>query len=212
MVLAGTFAAALPAQGAEAVKELGTGPAYALIGKVAVMHEGRIKPLDTVAREGIKQVYGRETVKLHDPREEVEKILGPDNSSKPKGTKWPVEEWGPVGAFLGWTVYPEYWDDQPFILVDYLPLKRLILAETVVARLKGINDKEKGRLQKLAADGQASNATLTAFLRGSKLPIEDRTTIAELAAKLSEEHKWLTPHELDEARITDKGHTHSFLE
>jgi len=212
MVLAGTFAAALPAQGAEAVKELGTGPAYALIGKVAVMHEGRIKPLDTVAREEIKQVYGRETVKLHDPREEVEKILGPDNSSKPKGTKWPVEEWGPVGAFLGWTVYPEYWDDQPFILVDYLPLKRLILAETVVARLKGINDKEKGRLQKLAADGQASNATLTAFLRGSKLPIEDRTTIAELAAKLSEEHKWLTPHELDEARITDKGHTHSFLE
>ncbi len=34
---------------------------------------------------------------------------------------------------------------------------------------------------------------LTAFLRGSKLPLEDKKTIAELAAKLSEEHKWLTP-------------------
>jgi ABC-type transport system involved in cytochrome c biogenesis permease subunit len=220
MVLAGTFAAALPAPAAEGVKELGTGPAYELIGKVAVMHEGRIKPLDTVAREEIKQVYGRETVKLHDPREEAEKILGTDNSSstKPKGTEWPVERWGPVGAFLGWTVYPEYWDDQPFILVDYLPLKRLIVAETVATQLKGIADKtttpaeEKLKLQKLAADGEATAAILTAFLRDGRLPIEDRTTIAELAAKLGEEHKWLTPRELDEARITDKGHTHALLE
>jgi ABC-type transport system involved in cytochrome c biogenesis permease subunit len=217
IILAGTVAATLSAQGAEAVK-LGTGPAYELIGKVAVMHEGRIKPLDTVAREEVKQVYGRETVKLLNLREEVEKFLDPNNSSKSKGTDWPVERWEPVGVFLGWTVYPEYWDDQPFILVDFLPLKRLILAETVATRLKGIADKattpalEKDKLQKLATAGEVSTATLTAILRESKLPIEDRTTIAELAAKSSEEHKWLTPHELDEARITDKGHTHGLME
>ncbi len=99
------------------------------------------------------------------PREEVEKFLGPDKSSKGKETEWPVEKWGPVGAFLGWTVYPEYWDDQPFILVDYLPLKRLIVAETVATRLKGIADKtttpaeEKVKLQKLAADGEATTRT-----------------------------------------------------
>ena len=46
--------------------------------------------------------------------------------AKPGETKWTVEKWGPVGAFLGWTVRPEFWDDQPFILVDYLPLRRLI--------------------------------------------------------------------------------------
>ena len=182
------------------------------------MHTGRIKPLDTVAREEIKQVYGRETLKLLNPREEVEKFLGPDNSSKGKETEWSVEKWGPVGAFLGWTVYPEYWDDQPFILVDYLPLKRLIVAETVATRLKAIADKtttppaEKVKLQKLASDGEPTTTNLTAFLRDAKLPVEDRTTIAELAAKLSEEHKWLTPRELDEARITDKGHTHGLLE
>ena len=60
-------------------------------------------------------------------------------------------------------------------------------------------------MQELAADPELTSATLTAFVRGSKLPLEDRTTIAELAAKLSEEHKWLTPRELEEAQITAEG-------
>ena len=142
MVLAGTFAATFPAAGAEGVKKLGDGPAYELIGKVAVMHEGRIKPLDTVAREEVKQVYSRETIKLRDPGEEIDKILGPENAGKSKPVEWPVESWGPVGAFLGWTIYPEFWDDKPFILVDYLPLRRLIVADALAARLKAIADKE----------------------------------------------------------------------
>ena len=60
------------------MKPPGTGQAYALIGKVPVMHEGRVKPLDTVAREEVKQVYGRETIKLHDPREEIDHLLKPE--------------------------------------------------------------------------------------------------------------------------------------
>ena len=56
-------------------------------------------------------------------------------------TAWTIEKWGPVGAFLGWTVRPEFWDDQSFILVDYLPLRRLIMAGTIEARLKAIADK-----------------------------------------------------------------------
>ena len=88
------------------VKVLGDGPAYDQIGKLAVMHAGRVKPLDTVAREEVKQVYGRETIKLRIDAAE----------------RRCVETWGPVGAFLDWMVRPEFWDDQPFILVDYLPL------------------------------------------------------------------------------------------
>lgn len=175
MVLAETFAAALPAAEAEAVKKLGNGQAYELIGKVAVMHEGRIKPLDTVAREEVKQVYGSriaesfgasEAIKLRDPREEVEKILGTDHSSKSNGTEWSVEKWGPIGAFLGWTIYPEFWDDKPFILVDYLPLRRLIIADALAEQLKRIADKEstpaadKAELQKLVADKIASAPNL----------------------------------------------------
>ena len=62
-----------PRPAAEKVETPGTGPAYELVGKVPVMHEGRVKPLDTVAREEVKQVYGRETIKLRDPHEEVAK-------------------------------------------------------------------------------------------------------------------------------------------
>src|SRR5262245_19028908 len=127
-ILAGMLASGLVAQGAETVQRPGTGPAYDLAGKVAVMHEGRVQALDTVAREEVKQVYGIETITLRDPREEVEKILDPESLNRPGGTSRTVEKWGPVAAFLGCTVRPEFWDDQSFILVDYLPLRRAIMA------------------------------------------------------------------------------------
>src|SRR5262245_16069626 len=57
-----------PANGSEAAAVLGKGPAYETVGKVAVMHEGRIKPLDTLAREEVKQIFGRESaIKLYKP-------------------------------------------------------------------------------------------------------------------------------------------------
>jgi len=218
LVLAGLTCAGLPAQGGGDVKSRGNGPAYELIGKVAVMAEGRIKPLDTVAREEVKQIYSRETIKLHQPAEEIEKMLDPAASAGKGPSEWPVESWGHVGAFIGWSIVPEFWDDQPFILVDHLPLRRRIMAETVKTRLEAIAgksttpDQEKARLQKLAIDPEVTSGDLASFVRGSKLPIEDRRTIAELAGKLSEEHKWLTPRELDEARITVNGQAMAFLD
>jgi ABC-type transport system involved in cytochrome c biogenesis permease subunit len=218
LILAGALAAALPAHAAEGNNSPGTGPAYDLIGKVAVMHQGRVKPLDTVAREEVKQIYSRETIKLHDPREEVENILNPTATRRTDGSEWPVQRWGPVGAFLGWSLLPDFWDEQPFILVDYLPLRRLLLAETATSRLRAIAGKsttpdgEKAPLESLAADGELNSAKLNAFVRDSKLPAEDRTTIAELAAKLGEEHKWLTPRELDEAQVTVKEQKLPFLD
>ncbi len=216
LILAGTMVGGLPARGDEAVKPMGVGNSYDQIGKVAVMHQGRVKPLDTVAREEVKQVYSRETISLRDPREEVEKLLDPESFHKPGGTQWTVEKWGPVGSFLGWTVRPEFWDDQPFILVDYLPLRRLIVAGPLEARLKAIAEKpttsaeDKAVLLKLAADREPTATTLIEFARGSKLPVEDRRFIAELAVKLTEEHKWLTPRELEEATITVKGEPQPF--
>jgi len=217
LVLAGMTAAGLPAQGAGETKSLGKGPAYELIGKVAVMAEGRIKPLDTVAREEVKQVYSRETIKLHEPGEEIDKILDPAAAGKGRSER-PVESWGPVSAFIGWSILPEFWDDQPFILVDHLPLRRRIMADVIKTRLEAIAGKsttpeaEKARLQKLAGDPEATSGDLASFARGSKLPLEDRRTIAELAGKVSEEHKWLTPRELEDARITNEGATVPFLD
>ena len=118
-VLAGICLAGIRARGAEEVKSLGSGPSYDKIGKVAVMHEGRMKPLDTVAREEVKQVYSRETIKLPDPREEIAKILDDPAAARKEASNWVLEKWGPVGAFLGWTVDPGNWEDKAFILVDY---------------------------------------------------------------------------------------------
>ena len=183
------------------------------------MHEGRIKPLDTVAREEVKQIYGRETIKLHDPREEIDKILDPASWQAKVDTEWPVESWGPVGAFIGWIIVPEFWDDQPFILVDYLPLRRADHGRCGRDPAQGDRrevdhlGRRENRAGKLVVElKDVTSAQLAKFVRDSKLPIEDRRTIAELAAKLSEEHKWMTPRELDEARITVNGELVPFLD
>ncbi len=197
----GLVLAGLPALAGETkVKVMGEGPAYDQVGKLAVMHAGRMKPLDTVAREEVKHVFSRETIKLHDDSNKV------------------VETWGPVGAFLDWMVRPEFWDQQPFILVDYLPMRQLILAGPVRSKLNEIAAKptttaeDRAALTKLAESSEVTAPALTAFARDCKLPKDDQGAVAELVAKLSEEHKWLTPRELEDAKITEKDHTHPFME
>src|SRR5215471_10194658 len=75
LILAAALSSGLSARADETVEKLGNGPAYDRVGEVAVMHHGRVKPLDTVAREEVKQVYGRETVTLREPKEEIAKVL-----------------------------------------------------------------------------------------------------------------------------------------
>ena len=130
-----------------------------------------------------------------------------------------VEKWGPVGAFIGWTVNPEFWDDQPFILAEYLPLATTDRGGNARDPAQGdrrqVDDprRREGHPAKAGRRPRSRPRTeLTAYLRGSKLPLEDKKTIAEVAAKLSEEHKWLTPRELEEAKITDKDHAHPFID
>ena len=201
VVLAGSFQAGLPVRGEESkVRALGEGAAYDQVGKLAVMHAGRVKPLDTVAREEVKHVFGRETIKLHDASNTL------------------VETWGPVAAFLDWMVRPEFWDDQPFVLVDYLPLRQAILTDSTRSRLKDVAARESTpaddriALSRLAESTELTTAAITAYLNGSKLPEADRKTVAELASRLGEEHKWLTPRELEDAKVSHKGQTTAFME
>jgi len=201
LVLTGFFHSGPSARGEESkVKVLGEGPAYDQVGKLAVMHAGRVKPLDTVAREEVKHVFGRETIKLHDASNTL------------------VETWGPVAAFLDWMVRPEFWDNQPFVLVDYLPLRQAILADAIRSRLKDVaarastSAEDRTRLSSLAEGAELTTAAITAYLKGDKLPENDRKTVTELAASLGEEHKWLTPRELEDARISHKGQAVPFLD
>ena len=201
VVLAGSFQAGLPVRGEESkVRALGEGAAYDQVGKLAVMHAGRVKPLDTVAREEVKHVFGRETIKLHDASNTL------------------VETWGPVAAFLDWMVRPEFWDDQPFVLVDYLPLRQAILTDSTRSRLKDVAARESTpaddriALSRLAESTELTTAAITAYLNGGKLPEADRKTVAELASRLGEQHKWLTPRELEDAKVSHKGQTTAFME
>ncbi|MCA1685078.1 MAG: ABC transporter permease, partial [Planctomycetia bacterium] len=186
---------------AEAPRALGVGPAYETLARLPVLHAGRIKPFDTLAREEVKQIFGRETVKLQDA----------SNRNKV------AETWAPVAALYDWSVRPDHWDDQAIILVEYVPLKRLVLADEVRARVAAVAGKstttaaDRAALEKLAADRDMSAAKVDAFLAGSSLagsvenPGEDRKSVMTLAALLSEEHKWLSPRQLDDAHVDEAG-------
>src|SRR4051812_6328235 len=187
------LAAEAPARGADKPKALGVGPAYAELAKLPVMHAGRKKPLDTVAREEVKQIFGRETIKLFDPEDKV------------------VATWGPVATLFDWSVRPEFWDDQPIILVGHLPLKRLILDEAIQARLGAIADRpetsadDRKAAQALAADKALEPSALARFADRAKLSEGDRKAVKDLARTLGESHKWLTPRELETAKVTVEG-------
>ena len=188
------IAAAIPTSARSAEekepKAFGTGAAYATLGKLAVMHEGRIKPFDTLAREEVKQIFGRETIKLLNSENKVDAT------------------WAPVAAMFDWSVRPKFWNDQPIILVEYVPLKRFILAEEIENQLLEIAAKtetanaDRDALRKLAADPAVTVAALRAFLETAKLSADDRTAVEGIAATLSEEHKWLTPDQIEAAAVS----------
>ncbi len=202
LVLAG----ASPSTTDEKPRALGVGPSYEMLARLAVLHEGRIKPFDTLAREEVKQIFGRETVKIQDA----------SNRNKV------AETWAPVAALFDWSVRPDHWDDQPIILVDYVPLKRLILADEVRVRLASVAGKpttsaaDRAAIEKLGGDPELSAAKIDAFLAKASLPgtaekpEEDRKAVMTLAAMMNEEHRWLTPHQLEEAGIDEAGQRMSF--
>ncbi|HMB04299.1 MAG TPA: cytochrome c biogenesis protein CcsA [Isosphaeraceae bacterium] len=199
--LALAIASGDPVRGAEGPKPFGVGPTYEALAKLPVMSTGRKKPLDTLAREEVKQIYGRETIKL---------------STRGDGKDRVVAAWGPVAALFDWSVRPEFWDDQPIILVSYLPLKRLILADALLARLATIANRaetsaaDRAEASRLAADQEISPAALGRFAASAHLSAEDRNGVEALAEEMSEGHRWLTPSELEQAQITVGGQRIAF--
>jgi len=203
VALASSATAAIPARAEEkapSTLKLGRGATYEALGQLPMMHAGRIKPIDTVAREEIKQIYTRETIKLVDERGET------------------VATWGPVAAFFDWSVRPKFWDEQPIISVEYLPLKRFILAHEVVHSLESILGKaatteaDRSKLKAMVDHPDEIEAkALRSLALGSKIAKEDADALLKLAAKLGEETKWLSPAELEEAEVIVDGKHIPFL-
>ena len=175
------------------VSAYGTGPAYKVLGELPMMHEGRVKPIDTVAREEVKQIYTRETIKL------------PAKDGHPGST------WTPVAAFLDWSVRPKFWDTQPIIPVEYLPLKRMIFANEVHRALDEVAEKAatpaaiQSQLKELAHSGAVTAAQIRNVVRDSGLAQEDGASLLELATQIGEETKFVAPEVLETAEVTVDG-------
>ncbi len=203
LALAASAGIARPAPAAEKPKAekvaVGDTRTYEILGELPLMHEGRIKPLDTVAREEIKQIYTRETIKL----------TGKDGKT--------VTSWSPVAAFFDWSVRPKFWDEQPIISVEYLPLKRFILADEIKAALEAIAGKaataegDRARLKALIALPEIDAASLRSAVRDGKLAEDDALAVEKLAAKVGEETKWLSPEDLEGAEVTVDGKKTPFV-
>lgn len=170
-----------------------------ILGNIAVMEAGRVKPLDTVARHEVKQIFGRETIKL-------------------TGTDGKEIKWGPVAAFIDWQMptRDEFWDNQAFILAEFVPLKEQILAEPIKSAIKAaIEDSATDAIAKIALETLAKEAVIThdqlkTLLETAKLPETHKGSLSEQLKKLGVGSKWVSPKDLEAAKVTVDGQTISF--
>ena len=85
-----------------------------------VQNQGRIKPFDTLAREVLSTVYGRETFK-------------PEEDTSPLKSEGEAPFWhsqgkrrAAVDVILSWMLIPAFWDSVPFILVESGRVKEVL--------------------------------------------------------------------------------------
>jgi len=175
----------------------GSGQAYDTLGDLAILDaQGRIKPLHTKAVENVKRIYSRQTIKLP----------GPDKNT-------PIK-WAPVAAMLDWAARPDFWNDQPFILVEYLPLKQAILAEPIRADLYRLAGKAAGEtktaLETLHKQRVFTSKDLKAAAALPGLSEDHRAILLGLSTKLDEDHKWLSPTEIEDNEVALEGGSKPF--
>lgn len=80
---------------------------------LAVFHNGRVKILDTLARETVETIAGR--------RDYYDLAPGPDGGGVQK------LRYSPLFTFLDLLIDPAYYADKPLIHIEYLPLRRAFL-------------------------------------------------------------------------------------
>jgi ABC-type transport system involved in cytochrome c biogenesis permease subunit len=183
----------------------GDTPGYRALGEIAVLDSGRIKPLDTSARLHLKEIYGRETLRLESPDGRVER-------------------WSALAALVDWPLRPTHWDEQELLLIDmfdYRGFKQLLLASSIKESLR----KAAGR-DGLPAEARAELETLTGreviterdlkdlLARKFITNEEDLKALKSWAHKLGDGRKWIAPADLEAAVVedTDHGHTHAFMD
>ena len=196
------LALAIPGLALAAESKAPSGPTpeasdYAPLGRLVVMFKGRPMPFDTVARQEVKLINGRQS-------------FSPIGPSGTEGA-----EWGPVAAMFSWQNASDYWDDQRFILAEYLPFRRLILSGQIRALLEAVaadpktTPEIKERVEGLLArqkeaegpEGIADADTLKELARAPGLPDGLQDRLESMAHRIDGGEKVLSPRELEEAEI-----------
>jgi ABC-type transport system involved in cytochrome c biogenesis permease subunit len=173
---------------------------YDALGLMAVQQQGRRKPLDTLAREAVKQIHGYSAIKQ----------LGPGGKT--------VATWPAVSAIVDWSARPDFWNDQDIILVRYLPLKHALLDSAARDRLKAVAAHAstpataKSALETSATVPEISVSDLTRAAALPGLSPESKESLLHMARKLSADQIWLAPNDIEEAVVTIDGKKLSFGE
>lgn len=89
---------------------------------IAVWHDGRVKILDTLARETVLKLTGKRAYFDVVPTDGA-KV---DSSGLPSGAGRKITD-DPVFTLLDLIIDPSYYYDKPLLAVDYLPLRRVFL-------------------------------------------------------------------------------------
>jgi ABC-type transport system involved in cytochrome c biogenesis permease subunit len=174
--------------------------AYRTLGDIALMDQGRVKPLHTYAINKVKSIYSRQAIKLYDEKGELR------------------ETWDPVAAIVDWAARPDYWDEQPFIRLESSPLMSQVLGGKIQALLNTIAAKpatsaaDREVLTRIAGIAAPTAADLKPVLALASLSQGDRADVETLEARLSGESKWVSPSELENAEVTVNGQRMSFLD
>jgi len=175
--------------------------AYDRLGELVLMHEGRPKPFDTVARQEVKAITERQSFTPVDPDH-------PDDEDAP--------EWSPVAALFSWMHNPRYWDDQRFILADYIPFREIVLAQPIQADLRRIladverPEEVRTRIEELVEAETVSANDLKGLARDDRLADDHRERLLAWSHRIDGHEKYLSPYELEIAEVTVDGSTMSF--
>jgi len=112
---------ATPAEKSAFASQVKLGP----LRDLAVYHNGRVKILDTLARESIRFVAGR--------KDYIDYIEADDADGAGGGVGTIARRhYDPLFTFLDTLIDPHYYDDKPIVHVEFLPLRRAIV-EAIVA-------------------------------------------------------------------------------
>jgi cytochrome c-type biogenesis protein CcsB len=120
---------------------------------LAVFHGGRIKILDTLARESVRGITGR-----RDYQDFIKTPPTPALAPGSGGGKLKVEkiDYDPLFTLLDMMIDPAYYADKPLIHVEYLPVREAFLDEVFTNPQEHERWKRLGRLRPADVDRFAS--------------------------------------------------------